>query len=154
MAPLNPAARLPAYLLQAQDHILQQLQALRFEHARHTADMQAKLAWYAENQELLKGSEELVRQQASTIIQLEQQLLSPARQCSREQGRLAELQRENESLKVVRRSWLLLPSCRQLDGMKGPHSSCFSNDMPGSDNTVAAPFSFPAGLPTLVTRML
>ena len=50
-----------------------QMQALRFEHAR-------QLAWYAEHQELLKSSEELVRQQANTIVQLEQQLLlSPAR---------------------------------------------------------------------------
>ena len=73
---------------------------LRYEHARHMADMQAKLAWYVENHELLKSNEELVRQQASTIVQLENQLLSPARPTTREHDRLLELQRENDSLKV------------------------------------------------------
>ena len=90
-------------LLQAHAQVVQQVQALRLEHARQIADMETKLAWYADNYELLKGNEDLLRQQARTIVQLEQQLLmSPQRLgSSREAGaRLADLEEENAKLKV------------------------------------------------------
>ena len=89
--------------LQAHAQVVQQVQALRMEHARQVADMESKLGWYAENYELLKGNEDLLRQQARTIVQLEQQLLlSPQRLGSSWEavGRLADLEEENDKLKV------------------------------------------------------
>ncbi|GAB4821522.1 hypothetical protein N2152v2_008568 [Parachlorella kessleri] len=95
--------QMEAHNAQAHAQVVQQVQALRLEHARQVADMECKLAWYAENYELLQGNEDLLRQQARTIVQLEQQLLlSPQRLSNSHEavGRLAELEEENVRLKA------------------------------------------------------
>jgi hypothetical protein len=54
--------------------IRQEMEALKQQHAAVVGELQAKLAWYAENQELVSENNDLIQQQAATIHKLERRL--------------------------------------------------------------------------------
>lgn len=54
--------------------IRQEMEALKQQHAAVVGELQAKLAWYAENQELVSENNDLIQQQAATIQKLERRL--------------------------------------------------------------------------------
>ena len=50
------------------------MEALRIQHKKQIDELQDKLQWYADNQELLNSNSDLIKEQASTILSLKQKL--------------------------------------------------------------------------------
>jgi hypothetical protein len=51
-----------------------EMDALRATHASAVAELQGRLQWYTENQELLSKNDELLGQQSDTIARLQERL--------------------------------------------------------------------------------
>ncbi|KAK9830495.1 hypothetical protein WJX72_012068 [[Myrmecia] bisecta] len=80
-----------------------EMQGMMQRHAEMAAQMEAKLQWYAENQDLVNQNSELIRQQAETIAQMEQQLVqyesAGSKPGATARKRIKELEAEVQALK-------------------------------------------------------
>lgn len=54
--------------------VRQEMEAMRSQYQSAIAELQGKLSWYAENQELLAGTDKLVKQQREAISVLEDKI--------------------------------------------------------------------------------